>query len=206
MRSVRWQEARLCIARGAQSITAVFYATMGNVERVGKLLYRAAMRVGFGPKTKIHGLGDGAKWIEDQMHHVFGGQVKYLVDFYHVSEYLAQAAEHSWASEKYEWRREQEKLLKQSKDEEVLQTLKKRLPMDWELAQEVKKQQKKGKKQESGTEKREEETGVEKCYRYIFNRKSSLDYKYALDNGLPIGSGEVESAHRYIVQKRLKIG
>lgn len=29
--------------------------------------------------------------------------------------------------------------------------------------------------------------------------------KAALKNKLPIGSGEIESAHRYIIQKRLKI-
>lgn len=43
------------------------------------------------------------------------------------------------------------------------------------------------------------------CYRYIKNRPEQLDYKAAQDNGLPIGSGEIESAHRYVIQKRLKL-
>ena len=117
---------------------------MGDVDRAGNLLYRAALRVGFGPKTKVHGLGDGAKWIEDQMKRVFGNQVKYLVDFYHVSEYLAKAAEHSWTSQKNEWRREQQELLKESKHKEVLKTLRKRLPADWEAKnEETKKKSKK---------------------------------------------------------------
>ncbi|RLB22044.1 MAG: ISKra4 family transposase, partial [Deltaproteobacteria bacterium] len=30
-------------------------------------------------------------------------------------------------------------------------------------------------------------------------------YKGALEAGLPIGSGEIESAHRYVTQERLKI-
>ncbi len=33
----------------------------------------------------------------------------------------------------------------------------------------------------------------------------AVDYDYFRALGLPIGSGEVESAHRYIPQKRLKI-
>ena len=37
------------------------------------------------------------------------------------------------------------------------------------------------------------------------NRPGQSDYKEAEEKGLPIGSGEIESAHRYIVQKRLKI-
>ena len=32
-----------------------------------------------------------------------------------------------------------------------------------------------------------------------------MNYKKALDQGLPIGYGNIESAHRYIIQKRLKI-
>ena len=50
-----------------------FYATMGDVERAGCLLYRAALRVGLGDKTKIHGIGDGAKWIVAQMQRRFQG-------------------------------------------------------------------------------------------------------------------------------------
>jgi hypothetical protein len=46
---------------------------------------------------------------------------------------------------------------------------------------------------------------VRACYRYIKNRTHQLDYKAALDQGLPIGSGEIESAHRYIIQQRLKL-
>lgn len=202
-RSVRWQEARLCFARGAKLITPIFYATMGDVDRTGNLLYRAALRVGFGPKTTIHGLGDGAKWIQEQMIRVFGNQVKYLVDFYHTSEYLAKAAEHSWASQKIEWRKEQQELLKQSRHQEVLEAIRRRLPIDWETKQETKKPGKRSK--EVVLEEKEQETPLEKCYRYIFNRQKNLDYKSALENDLPIGSGEIESSHRYVIQKRLKI-
>jgi hypothetical protein len=42
------------------------------------------------------------------MSRVFGKQLKFLVDFYHVSEYLASAAEHSWPNQKIEWRKNQE--------------------------------------------------------------------------------------------------
>jgi hypothetical protein len=35
-------------------------------------------------------------------------------------------------------------------------------------------------------------------------RRNQLNYRGALANGLPIGSGEIESAHRYIAQQCLK--
>ena len=43
------------------------------------------------------------------------------------------------------------------------------------------------------------------CHRYLNNRIHQLDYKSAIGKGLPIGSGEIESAHRYVIQKRLKL-
>ena len=190
-RSLRWQEARLCCVRDSNHVTPIFFATMGDVERAGCLLYRAALRVGLGAKTKIHGVGDGAKWIESQMKRVFCKNVKYLIDFYHVSEVLAAAAEHSWTSEKECWRKASQDLLKQSKYEEVLERIKLRLPLDWVEHKDEKSD--------------EEDTPVEKCYRYLNNRKDCLDYKDALDKDLPIGSGEIESSHRYVIQKRLKI-
>lgn len=187
-RTLRWKEARLCFVRQVNQITPVFYATMGDVERAGSLLYRAALRVGLGARTKIHGIGDGATWISDQMKRVFCSKVKYLVDFYHVSDYISEAAKHSWTSEKENWRKEAQALLKASKHEEVLERIVCRLPLDWQ-------------DKENGIE----ETPVMKCYRYLANRKDYLDYKEAIEKDLPIGSGEIESGHRYIIQKRLKI-
>ena len=49
------------------------------------------------------------------------------------------------------------------------------------------------------------EAPVRTCHRYLIRRKDQLDYPGALANNLPIGSGEIESAHRYVVQKRLKL-
>ena len=46
---------------------------------------------------------------------------------------------------------------------------------------------------------------VRACHRYLTNRVGQLDYKGAIEKGLPIGSGEIESAHRYVIQKRLKL-
>ena len=46
---------------------------------------------------------------------------------------------------------------------------------------------------------------VTACDRYIRNRLSQLDYQGAIRRKLPIGSWEIESAHRYVIQKRLKL-
>jgi hypothetical protein len=45
------------------------------------------------------------------------------------------------------------------------------------------------------------EPPVRDAYRYL----SKFDYLSAIKAHLPIGSGEVESAHRSLIQKRLKL-
>ena len=49
------------------------------------------------------------------------------------------------------------------------------------------------------------QTSVRACYRYLNNRPEQLDSQGALEKDLPIGSDEIESAHRYVIQKRLKL-
>ncbi|MEP6988634.1 MAG: ISKra4 family transposase, partial [Chloroflexota bacterium] len=46
---------------------------------------------------------------------------------------------------------------------------------------------------------------VRSAQRYIQERKGQMNYAQALACELPIGSGEVESGHRHVLQKRLKI-
>ncbi len=51
----------------------------------------------------------------------------------------------------------------------------------------------------------DDQAPVRACHRYLSARRSQLKYREALAAGLPIGSGEIESAHRYVAQKRLKL-
>jgi hypothetical protein len=51
----------------------------------------------------------------------------------------------------------------------------------------------------------DQEAPVRNCRRYIANRKEYLDYQGAIERGLPIGSGEIESGNKSVAQNRLKI-
>ena len=50
----------------------------------------------------------------------------------------------------------------------------------------------------------EEEAPVRAALRYLENRKDYLHYQEALERGLPIGSGTLESGHKHVLQARLK--
>jgi hypothetical protein len=140
----------------------------------------AAKRAGAGQQSRIHCVGDGAGWIARQVEEGFGDQGRYLIDFYQVSEYLAEACE-SISREPQGWRRKQQERLKSNPVGKVLAELTAHL------------------------EERDEELApVRACWRYLSNRLENLDYQGAIEAGLPIGSGEIESGNRSMIQARLK--
>ena len=46
---------------------------------------------------------------------------------------------------------------------------------------------------------------VRDAHRYLSERQEYLDYAGARAAGLEIGSGEIESGHRHVIQQRLKL-
>lgn len=183
-RKVNWKEGRLCLAHEVGSVTPVFGATMGNADDAGDQLLQCAIHAGAGTETKFHCVGDGATWIPDQADRVFGSQANYLIDFYHLCEYLAGAAGKIAGKNKEVWMDQQKDRLKDNAYDEVLKTL-----QPFVEAEHIP----------------DEGAPVRVCHRYISNRIHQLDYKGAIAAGLPIGSGEIESAHRYVIQARLKL-
>lgn len=183
-KKVCYREARLTLAHSKGSVSPVFSATFKDIDIAGRHIAHCIRRVGINRNTKIHCVGDGAPWISEQIEKQFGSQASYLVDFFHVCEYLASAAPSCTKGDTKEWMEKQKELLKKNKALEVVGNLRSyREPKNVS----------------------DLEAPVRACHRYLSKRLHQLDYKSALENDLPIGSGEIESAHRYIVQKRLKI-
>lgn len=178
-----WREARLCLARSQDKAQAVYGSTLGTAETAGWVWREVALAVGLTQKTQVHGLGDGAPWIVDKFRDNFGQQGSYLLDFYHVSQYLAQAAPQVVAKGKErQWIRRQQARLLNNQSHKVLKSLQPHIEPP-EL----------------------EEAPVSAAYRYLTERRDCLDYAAAQAQHLPIGSGEIESGHRHVIQKRLKV-
>ena len=192
-KQLSWREARLCLARPLDAVEAVYGATFGRVLIAGLLWRQVAEGAGLGPHTRVHGVGDGAAWIVNCFQEQFGtgpdSRATYTVDFHHVSDYLAAAAKVIAPERNKDWLHEQQELLRQNKVSEVLRAL------EPHLEPEPQKQK----------EKEEEGPPVRSAHGYIRKRQQYMDYAGALAAGLPIGSGEVEGGHRYVLQKRLKI-
>lgn len=183
-KELHWKEARLALVHEQGSVTPKFDATFDEgVDAAGQSLLNCAIMAGLGVNTKVHGVGDGASWIETQMKDKFKSKASYLIDFYHICEYLADASK-SCSANDHSWIETQKTLLKDNQNTLVIENLEPYLE-----AEDIE----------------NTKAPVRACHRYLSNRMNQLDYKGAIEEGLPIGSGEIESAHRYVIQKRLKL-
>jgi hypothetical protein len=164
----------------AGKVNPRYGACLGEFEEAGAVWLDCVIRAGAGAQTHLHGVGDGALWIAAQAKERFGEQATYLCDFYHVSEYLAAAAVAVAGTQSRQWLHWQQHLLKEDRLAEVLA----------ELAPQV---------ESPGVT--DDDAPVRACLRYLENRQDQLDYRSAINAGLPIGSGEVESGHRSVIQE-----
>ena len=179
-----WKEVKLCLAHAHGSATPVYGGTLlGGVDEAGRELRACAIAADLGHHTQVHAVGDGAPWIADQVAEQFGTQGQYLVDFFHVCDYLAAAAKVCAPADPKAWLERQKAQLKANRSAAVLGDLLSAIEPPAVP---------------------DEQAPVRVCHRYLSNRRAQLDYAGARAAGLPIGSGEIESAHRYVVQQRLK--
>jgi hypothetical protein len=92
-KTLSWREAKISLAHAKGSQTPVYAGMIeGGVEKAGRQLFECAVRAGFGLNSRVHAVGDGAPWIVGQVEEQFGAQGNSLIDFYHVCEYLSDAA------------------------------------------------------------------------------------------------------------------
>ena len=185
-KTLSWREAKLSLAHAQGSCTPVYAGSIeGRVEEAGRRLLSCAVRAGFGANSRVHAVGDGAPWIVGQIEQQFGDQGCYLIDFYHVCEYLA-AASAAIAPDpvaRDAWMETQKEALRGGRLDAVMRALAGHC---------------------EPPEADDEHAPVRTCHRYLGARADQLNYRQALAEGLPIGSGEIESAHRYVAQQRLK--
>jgi hypothetical protein len=155
-------------------------ASLGDAQASGEQWPALAKACGFGQRSRLHAVGDGAPWIAEQVERHFGRQATYLVDFFHVCEHLAPVAAYA-GGDASAWLETQKHRLRANDWPAVLDALAPWIePADRDT------------------------TPARDADRYLRARSHQLNYRDALAADLPIGSGEIESAHRSVVQHRLK--
>jgi hypothetical protein len=125
-------------------------------------------------------ISDGAVWIRNWIEDSFP-QAESILDYYHASQHLFAFAERFFTNKKTgdQWSHRQCSLLLSSQVNKVLSNIRKLAP---------------GNK------------AAQQLIEYYQNNKARMDYKHYQQIGCGIiGSGAIESAHRTVIQKRMKL-
>jgi hypothetical protein len=200
-----YREAKLSMARlikvgdiviEKKSAPVKFEATTGDKNDSGERIKHCLKSLGANADTPLHVGGDGALWIEDQYRQVTRGKSRYLIDFYHLMEYLGPAAQ-GYINRKNpdtDFNREENDRSKQLWLETAINKIK------GSRIHEVVEELKPNVEAEHYKEK-----PIKDIITYVENRPQQFDYKSAIEAGLPISSGEIESANKSLIQQRIKI-
>lgn len=153
---------------------------MSKYPDVVQQLVSAAIDQGMSEHSQVYAVADGGNGLREALEASFAN-LTFILDRPHLKGQLYQGAEAIGltGSDRHKWVSDKLHLIDSGGVRQAIRTLKRyRGP---------------------GKER------ITNLYEYLQRFADAVDYDYFRAIGLPIGSGEVESAHRYIPQKRLKI-
>ena len=159
--------------------SASYVSALEQASSFGWRLWQEAVRRGVLSSDEVVVLGDGAHWIWNIAERHFPRATQ-IVDWYHASEYLWNAASAIWGEanpERTSWAHCQLDALWEGKVDEVLLELE-----QWRASGEA----------------------VEAALSYYREHQARMDYASYRARGLQIGSGSAESACKQLVSARLK--
>jgi hypothetical protein len=176
-----WREVRVGLARPLeQKEERTYVARMSKYPEVIQQLVSAAVDQGMSSRTRVYAIADGGNGLREALQAQFPN-LTFILDRPHLKQHLYEGAEAIGLTgeERHKWVSDKLHLIDAGDVRRVIRMLK---------------------KYRGQGQKR-----IASLFKHMQRFVDAVDYDYFRAIGLPIGSGEVESAHRYIPQKRLKI-
>lgn len=181
-RKEEWKDVRLGYVKDdKEEAKKLFVGGKIDYPTLIKDLFNLGLSLGMNEYTKPVATCDGGQGLYEALDSQFQ-DLQFILDYYHFREHLyTTATEMNLQGEaKEKWVAEKSSLAWEGQAKKLLKDL----------------------------EREYEKTQIDKIRQlksYLERFKNSIDYKRFKDLGFSIGSGESESAHKYITQKRLKL-
>jgi hypothetical protein len=176
-----WRDVRVGLARRPEEVERTAVARLAPYPEVTAQLFNAAVGRGLSSRTQTIGIGDGGNGLRESLAEKFSG-LRYILDRPHIKSHLYETAEAlGYGGEHREnWVNVRLEMMDGGQAIGALHLLRR------ELAR-------------TGNER------LRQLVTHVKRFKDAVHYARYRAEGLPCGSGEVESAHRSIPQKRLKL-
>jgi len=181
VRVENWRDVRTGLARPLHADERLYVCRMDSYDEVLEPLFGVACLEGMTPRTQVVVPGDGAKGLREAVVSVFPG-AQYILDHPHLKSHFYDTANTLGLEEpeRHQWVKGYMDQLWACEIDDVLHSLQQR--------------------QEQAPNER-----LRQLIDHLWRFEDSVDYCAYHACGWPLGWGEVESAHRYIPQERLKI-
>jgi len=178
---INWRDVRLGFVRPLDSKSKTFVGKMDSYQNVVSQMHSAAISIGMSPETKIIGVADGGIGLSEELKRQFPS-MQFILDKSHLKNHLYETAEALGINQKDRpgWVKPRVREISDGNVEAVLKELEEENDKNPNLR-------------------------LKRLIGYIKRFYNALDYDNFKSMGYPIGSGEIESAHKSIPQKRLKI-
>lgn len=183
-----WTEVRTGFVRGLEEEDKTYVCKRASYEEICHELFGAACLHGLGPDTRVIAPGDGGNGLRAGLEFVFPN-LEFRLDPTHLKDNLYRCADGLGLrdGEKVGWVRSNLDRIWKGEVTDVLKCLREdRISRDEKL--------------ESN-----EYRALGRLIGYIEDHEDAVAYVKYREEKTPMGSGEVESAHRYVPQERLKI-
>jgi hypothetical protein len=180
-KQIKWRDVRLAFARSLDSPSKIFVGKMDSYPEVVSQLHSAAVLTGMTPETEIIGVADGGIGLSEELKRQFP-TMQFILDKSHLKDHFYETAEEMGISKKdrAKWVKPRIRAISKGYVGEIME----------ELKEEYEKKP---------------NNRLKRLIGYIERFYDALNYNSFKGKGYPIGSGEIESAHKSIPQKRLKI-
>lgn len=179
-REEAWREARVGFARAVDEVERTYVARMDSLDAVAGDLFGAAVDRGLSDATRVFAVADGGNGLREALDAQFSG-LTFLLDRPHLKSHIFQTADARGIEpdKRAQWVADVLGLIDAGDVADVIEGLKGLTGQGADRARQL-----------AG---------------FLSRYQDALGYIDAYNQGLPLGSGEIESAHRYIPQKRLKL-
>lgn len=180
VRDEAWVDVRVGLARPVDELEPTYVARLDKYEGVVGELFGAACERGLSSRTKVFAPSDGGNGLKEALDAQFAG-LRFVLDRPHLRSHLYETADAIGLRDRQreEWVSHKIVLLDMGDIEAAFA--------------ELRAHKGRGKKR------------VGQLLKHLERFKDALAHDEIRAAGLPVGSGEVESAHRTIPQKRLKL-
>lgn len=166
-----------------------YFSRLAEADTFTRLATVETYRRGMERAETVCAVNDGAEWLQGFVDVQRPDAVR-ILDFWHAAGYVAQVGQARFGEATPEfkaWRETTVQALKQGSPETVLATLR---AIQCEL--------------EGGAASPETLDTVRTAVQYLDKRRAQIQYAQFQAAGYPIGSGSVESAHKVVIEARLK--